>query len=52
MRSLAAELLQSIIREIAEIHVTGTTAKPIMRTVPLRSIEALIRTLTNPEPRQ
>jgi hypothetical protein len=52
MRSLAVELLQGIIREIAEIHVTGTTAKPIMRPVPLRSIEALIRTLTDPEPKK
>jgi hypothetical protein len=42
------ELLEGIARELAEIHVDGTLAKPRMRTVPLRSLDRLLRDLLNP----
>ena len=43
-----SELLEGIAREVAEIHVDGTLAKPRMRTVPLRSLDRLLRDLMNP----
>jgi len=45
-------LLQGIVREIAEIRVTGTLAKPRTRTVSLRSLDAAVRKLLNPPPGQ
>ncbi|MDY6914531.1 MAG: AsmA-like C-terminal region-containing protein [Planctomycetota bacterium] len=48
MRSLADGLLKSIIREIMEIRVTGSLAKPRMRTVTLRSLEDVIGRLLRP----
>ncbi len=41
-------LFHGILREIAEIRVTGTLAKPRTRTVSLRSLDAAIRKLLNP----
>jgi hypothetical protein len=43
-----SELLEGIAREVAEIHVDGTLAKPRMRTMPLRSLDRLLRELLNP----
>ena len=43
-----SELLEGIAREVAEIHVDGTLAKPRMRTMPLRSLDRLLRELMNP----
>jgi hypothetical protein len=43
------ELRQGIIGEIAEVIITGTLEKPSVRTVPLRSVKAIIDTLTRPE---
>jgi hypothetical protein len=43
-----SELLEGIAREVAEIHVDGTLAKPRMRTVPLGSLDRLVRDMLNP----
>ena len=43
-----SELLDGIAREVAQIHVGGTVRKPRMRTVPLRSLDRLVRDLMNP----
>jgi len=43
-----SELLEGFARELAEIHIDGTLAKPRMRTMPLRSLDRLIRDLLNP----
>ncbi len=43
-----SELLEGIARELAEIRVTGTVAKPRMKTLPLRSLDRLLRDLMNP----
>jgi hypothetical protein len=45
---LAAELLRLFAKELVEIRVVGTLTKPETRTVPLRSIETIIRTLLAP----
>lgn len=42
------ELLDGIARELVEIHVDGTLAKPRMETMPLRSLDRLLRDLMNP----
>ena len=39
-------LLKGLVRELAEIHVTGTVTKPMPRTVSLPSLEEAIRHLT------
>lgn len=43
-----SELLEGIARELAEIRVTGTVARPQMKTLPLRSLDRLLRDLANP----
>ena len=43
------ELLQRILSEIAEVRVTGTLEKPVVKTVPLRRVKDIITTLTRPE---
>lgn len=43
-----SELLDSLARELNEVRVSGTLAKPAFRNVPLGSIEDAIRRLTNP----
>ncbi|HUS48217.1 MAG TPA: hypothetical protein VNA25_16045 [Phycisphaerae bacterium] len=47
--NLADELLEGILRELVEIHVTGTLDKPRFRTIPLRSLDAIIQKLLRPE---
>ena len=42
------ELLEGIARELAEIQVTGTLTKPRMKTLPLRSLDRLLRDIMNP----
>jgi len=42
------DLLGGLLRQIVEIEVVGTVAKPRTRTVPLRSLDDIVRTLTNP----
>ena len=42
------ELLTGIIRQIAEIQVTGTLTKPKTRTVTLRSLDQALRRLLSP----
>ncbi len=42
-------LLKPFAKQIAEIEVTGTLAKPTMRTVALRSLDEAIRRLVSPE---
>ena len=44
-----SEMLEGVAREVAEIHVDGTLAKPRMRTMPLQSLDRLIRELLHPE---
>lgn len=46
---LADELLTGIFREIMEIEVTGTLAKPKTRTRTLRSVEVALRKLLQPQ---
>ena len=46
---LTGELLGPLLRQIAEIRVTGTIAKPRMRTVTLGSVDEMVRELTTPE---
>ena len=48
-KDLADELLEGILRELVEIHVTGTLAKPRFRTIPLRSLDAILKKLLRPE---
>jgi len=48
IRSLADELFEGLVREIAEIRVTGTARKPITKTVPLPSLEDAVRRLIRP----
>ncbi len=43
-----SELLEGIARELMEIHVDGTLAKPRMRTMPLRSLDRMLRDMMNP----
>ena len=43
-----SELLDNLARELNEVRVSGTLAKPAFRNVPLGSIEDTIRRLTNP----
>jgi hypothetical protein len=43
------ELLRGILRELAEVRITGTLEEPEVKTVPLRSLKALIDTITSPE---
>ncbi len=45
---LADELLTGIIREIAEIRVTGTLKNPKTRTVPFRGLEKVLNELLRP----
>ncbi|MHC4986741.1 MAG: hypothetical protein ACYTFO_11375, partial [Planctomycetota bacterium] len=47
-----SELLEGIFRELMEIQVTGTLGEPVTRTVPLRSVDAALRRLMNPEPEE
>ncbi len=49
LSGLAEEFLQGILREIAEIEVTGTLSNPKTRTRTLGSLEEVIRKLTTPE---
>lgn len=49
LEGLPSELLEGIVREIAEIRVTGTVSKPKMRTVSLPSLEDVIRRLVRPD---
>ncbi len=42
-------LLKPLAKQIAEIEVTGTLDKPVMRTVALRSLDEAIRRLVSPE---
>ena len=46
---LADELLKVLLNELVQIDITGTLKKPIMQTVPLRSLNSVIVKLTNPE---
>jgi len=48
IRSLANELLAGIAREIVEIRVTGTLARPKKTTVALRSLDQVIHRLLAP----
>jgi len=48
LSKLAEELQGHLVRELAEIHVTGTLTKPKWRTVPLRSLNAAVRQLLSP----
>ena len=41
-------LLKGLVREIAEIRVTGTLTRPLPRTVSLPGLEEAVRRLTNP----
>jgi hypothetical protein len=43
-----SELLDSLAREINEVHLDGTISKPVFRNVPLGSIDDAVRRLTNP----
>ena len=45
---IAGDILRAIAGELIEIRVTGTTANPKMTPMPLRSINALIKTLLAP----
>jgi len=47
--NLAEELLKVFVKNLVQVEVTGTLARPIMRTVPLRSVKDAIRKLTNPD---
>jgi hypothetical protein len=49
MDNLADELIEGIFRELSEVQVTGTLKNPRFHTVPLRSIDAIVRQLTRPE---
>jgi len=49
LRSLADELMKLIHKELMEIEVTGKIDRPITRTVPLRSVDAFIRRVMQPE---
>ena len=46
--NLAEEFLTGILREIVEYRVTGTLKNPRHRTVPLRAINEIIKTLLSP----
>jgi hypothetical protein len=50
LRGLAglSDLLEDVQREVAHIQVDGTLSKPRMRTVPLQSLDRLIREMLNP----
>ncbi len=43
-----SELLEGIAREVVEIHVDGPLREPRMRTVPLRSLDRILRDLLHP----
>ncbi len=43
------QIIQSLAREIMEIHITGTLQKPRTRAQSLRSLDEAIRRLVNPE---
>ena len=43
------EFLQGISSQLMTVRVTGTLAKPKVRTVPLRNLDATLRELYNPE---
>jgi hypothetical protein len=45
---LTHDLLRGLMRQIVEIHVSGTVARPVTRTVPLRSLDELIQRITSP----
>jgi hypothetical protein len=49
MDNLANELAGVVLRELAEIQVTGTLKNPRFRTIPLRSVDAIVKKLTRPE---
>lgn len=49
LRSLADELVTLIHKELMEIEVTGKIDHPVTRTVPLRSVDAFIRRVMQPE---
>jgi len=42
------EFVENVVRELVEIQITGTLAKPVTRTVPLRSLDAALRKLLQP----
>lgn len=46
---LADELLKVLLNELVQVEIHGTLKKPVMRTVPLRSLNDVITKLTNPE---
>jgi hypothetical protein len=46
--NLAEEFLTGLLREIVEYRVTGTLKNPRHRTVPLRAINEIIKTLLSP----
>lgn len=48
LSELAEEFLQALSREIVEIRVTGTLKNPKMKTVPLKTLETIIRRLLAP----
>jgi hypothetical protein len=43
------ELLRGVLREIVEVRLTGTIDRPQVKTVPLRSVRAVLDTLLRPE---
>ena len=49
MSGLGSELLEGLLREMVEYQVTGTLSRPRVRTIPLRSIEAILGRLLRPE---
>ena len=49
LRSLADELVTIIHKELMEIEVVGNINRPVTRTVPLRSVDAFIRRVMQPE---
>ena len=49
MDSLAGELISGFLRELVEIQVGGTLKNPRFRSVPLRSVDAIVTKLLRPE---
>jgi hypothetical protein len=48
IEDLATEVIRSFSRELVEIRVKGTLRKPKMDTVPLRSLDTILRRLLEP----
>ena len=49
MDTLASEMLSGFLRELVEIQVAGTLKHPRFKSVPLRSVDAIVTKLLRPE---